>query len=78
MRTAVWVLVALLAILHYDFWYWDDTTLVFGFIPVGLAYQAGYSLACGILWAMAVTFAWPADLEAWADAGDDSSSKEGA
>ncbi len=35
-------LLVLLAVLHQDFWWWDDGhTLVFGFMPVGLAYHAG-------------------------------------
>ena len=67
MRNFVWGLVVLLAILHYDFWFWDDRTLLFGFIPVGLAYHVVYSLVAGITWYLAVRFAWPADVEAWAD-----------
>ena len=35
-----WGLVAVIAILHYDFWFWDDRTLVFGFVPIGLFFQA--------------------------------------
>lgn len=69
MRKTVWVLVVLLAIAHFDFWFWDDRTLVFGFMPIGLAYHACFSLACGLVWLLAVKFAWPEDLEAWADAG---------
>ena len=70
MRKLIWILVVLLGVLHYDFWYWDDPTLVAGFVPVGLAYQAGYSVACGLLWAAAVFFAWPDELEEWADGTD--------
>jgi hypothetical protein len=62
----VWALVVLLAILHWDFWYWDDRTLVLGFLPIGLAYQAGFSLAAAAVWAAAVRFAWPTQLEEWA------------
>ena len=54
----VWGLVIALAILHYDFWYWDDRTLVLGFLPVGLAFHALFSLACGLTWAAATRFAW--------------------
>lgn len=64
----VWGLVILLAILHWDFWYWDDRTLLFGFLPIGLAYQAGFSLAAAMVWALAVRFAWPSELEEWASA----------
>lgn len=67
MRTVVWLLVLAIAILHYDFWYWDDRTLLFGFLPVGLAFHACLSVVSGIVWALAVRFAWPARVEAWAD-----------
>ena len=70
MRKTVWVLVVLLAIVHFDFWFWDDRTLLFGFLPVGLGFHAGFSIACGVVWLMAVKFCWPADVEAWAS-GDE-------
>ncbi len=64
MRGLVYGLIILLALLHQDFWWWDDSdTLVFGFVPVGLAYHAGLSLAAGLLWALAVKFCWPADVD---------------
>ena len=72
MRNLVWVLVVLLAILHFDFWFWDDQTLLFGFLPVGLGFHAGFSMACGVVWFLAVTFAWPSEVEAWADEGGSS------
>ena len=67
MRRAVWGLVIVLGILHYDFWNWDDGSLVFGFLPVGLAYHGAYSILAGLAWFMVVRNAWPAELEAWAD-----------
>lgn len=63
----VWGLVIVLAIVHQDVWFWNDRTLVFGFLPVGLAYHALFSLACGVVWALAVRFAWPDHIEEWAD-----------
>ena len=52
-----------LFLLHQDFWFWRDARLVFGVLPMGLAYHALYCIACaGLMWAL-VTFAWPADLE---------------
>ena len=64
MRRVVVALVVLLAILHQDFWFWDRIEpLVFGFIPIGLAYHIGVSLAAGVLWALAVRFCWPADVD---------------
>ena len=70
MNKVVWGLVILLGIIHYDFWYWDDASLVFGFMPIGLFYQALISLAAGIVWALAVKYAWPSHVEEWADQDD--------
>lgn len=67
MSWVVWGLVILLAILHHDFWLWDNRSLVFGFMPIGLFYHAVFSIACAVVWAMAVKFAWPTHLEEWAD-----------
>lgn len=74
-RSAIWVGVLVLAVLHYDFWFWDDSSLWFGFMPVGLGYQALISLAAGGLWLAATKYAWPAELEAWASEGDRSEGK---
>ncbi|MFQ5494183.1 MAG: DUF3311 domain-containing protein [Phycisphaerae bacterium] len=73
MKWFVYGLIALLAIAHQDFWFWDDSeTLVLGFLPIGLAYHAGVSLAAGLLWALAVRYCWPADVE---EAGGDAVSR---
>lgn len=54
----------LLGLLHQDFWFWNDIEpLVFGFVPIGLAYHIGVSIAAGILWALAVHYCWPADVD---------------
>jgi hypothetical protein len=61
-----WIAIAaivLLMVLHQDFWWWDDNSLVFGFVPIGLAYHALISLLAGGVWALVVFFAWPKDLE---------------
>ncbi|BCX47221.1 hypothetical protein HAHE_11290 [Haloferula helveola] len=57
----------LLAILHQDVWNWDNTELVFEFLPVGLAYHAGYSITAALFWWLVSKFAWPATIEKWAD-----------
>lgn len=67
MKPLVWGLVVALGILHYDFWYWGDRTLVFGFLPIGLAYHATFSVAAGVTWALVVRYAWPTRLEEWAE-----------
>ena len=63
-------LAAILAVLHQDFWNWDKDTAVFGFLPVGLAYHACYSIAAAALWALAIKIAWPKDLIAWAESDE--------
>lgn len=64
MRTLICILALVLAVLHHDFWWWSDATLVFGFMPIGLAYHAFYSLLAGCLWALAVKYAWPSEADA--------------
>lgn len=64
MKKLIYGLIILLLILHQDFWWWDDSeTIVFGCIPIGLAYHAGVSLAAAALWAMAVKFCWPTEAD---------------
>ena len=66
-RRAIWVLVLALGVLHWDFWFWDDATLLFGFLPIALAYHAVYSVLCGVVWVLAVKLAWPEHIERWAE-----------
>jgi hypothetical protein len=58
------IAVAALYVLHQDFWNWREARpFVFGFMPIGLFYQACFSVACaGLMWLL-VTFAWPGHLE---------------
>lgn len=56
-------LVILLIILHQDNWNWENTNLVFGFIPVTLFYQMCISFAASMVWLLATKIAWPEDLE---------------
>lgn len=67
MRRLAWGTVIALALLHHDFWYWDDRSLLFGWLPVGLGYHLLLTLAAGGAWALVVRFAWPERVEAWAD-----------
>lgn len=58
------LLVLVVYALHQDSWNWTKADpLVFGFLPIGLAYQAGYSVLAAILMAVLVRFAWPRHLE---------------
>jgi len=68
MRSARKCLLTLLVIavyvLHQDFWNWKKVEpLIFGFLPIGLAYHAGYSILAAITMALLVKFAWPKHLE---------------
>ena len=56
--------VAVLYVLHQDFWNWRTAyPLVFGFVPIGLFYQACFSVASALLMWLLVRFAWPGHLE---------------
>ena len=64
MKFVVYGLIVVLAIAHQDFWWWDRSDpLVFGFIPISLAYHAGVSMAAALLWAMAVKYCWPKEAD---------------
>ena len=63
----LWIAAGVLFVLHQDFWLWSNQTLVFGFMPIGLLYHAGFSVAAALLWLCMVKFAWPGAVEAWAD-----------
>ena len=55
------VSVGVLLVAHQDNWFWTDDTAVFGFVPIGLAYHAGISIAASIVWFVATQIAWPLD-----------------
>jgi hypothetical protein len=59
------LIVAALYVLHQDLWFWRDARpLVFGFLPIGLAYHAMFTAGLSVaLWAL-VRLVWPAHLEA--------------
>ena len=51
-------------LLHQDCWNWQKAEpLVFGFLPVGLAYHAGYAILAAIMMALLVKFAWTTGLD---------------
>jgi hypothetical protein len=80
MRRLVWFLVIFcLYALHQDVWYWTQARpLVFGFLPVGLAYHAAYCVAVAVLmWAL-TRLAWPADLEVHPSGGPGPGTRSGA
>ena len=61
MKTFIWILVLLLIVLHQDTWLWENDSLLFGFLPIGMAWHVGISIAAAIVWLLAVRFAWPTD-----------------
>lgn len=62
-RVLLVVATVVLYLLHQDFWYWRTAhPLVFGFVPIGLFYQACFSVAAALLMWLLVKFAWPTHL----------------
>ena len=70
MKRLIYLLFILMLFLHQDTWAWDDQSLVLGFMPVGLAYHAVFSICCAILGGLAIKHIWPHDLEAFAEGKD--------
>lgn len=76
MKRVVIALVVLLIIAHQDYWAWDRIDpLVFGIFPIGLAWHIGISIAAAIVWALAVRYCWPTDVDV-PDTEDVPASKE--
>ena len=63
MKALFAVLILVVIVLHQDIWLWTNKTLVFGFLPAGLAYHAGYSILAALTMALLVRYLWPAHLE---------------
>ncbi len=63
MRYVVWLLLALLIVLHQDYWQWDNSDLLWGFMPYALLYHAAISIAAALVWLLATNFCWPGDIE---------------
>ncbi|MGO8698306.1 MAG: hypothetical protein ACLQVY_11380 [Limisphaerales bacterium] len=63
-KTLVFLLILAVYVAHQDLWNWRKSDpMIFGFLPVGLAYQAAYSIACAVLMAILVKTVWPKHLE---------------
>lgn len=63
MKAVLALLVVAMIFLHHDLWNWKSRELVFGLLPIGLAYQAFYAILASVVLALLVKFAWPAHLE---------------
>jgi hypothetical protein len=70
MKPLTYFLIVLLFFLHQDVWLWDSQALVFGVLPIGLAYHLAFSLLAGLLWAFACKTIWPTRWEEWAEQGE--------
>ena len=56
--------VAVLYVLHQDLWFWRTAhPLVFGFLPIGLAWHGAYCIAVALLMWWLTRIAWPAHLD---------------
>src|SRR4051812_19217114 len=57
-------LIIVLYVLHQDFWFWRTAhPLVFGFLPIGLAYHGAYCVAAAMLMWLLTSIAWPSHLD---------------
>jgi hypothetical protein len=63
MKWLLALVVLIVLLLHQDFWLWTNKTLVFGFLPIGLAYHIAYSVLAALTMWLLVRLAWPAHLE---------------
>jgi hypothetical protein len=56
--------VAMLYVLHQDFWFWRTARpLVFGFLPIALAWHGAYCIAVALLMWWLTRVAWPSHLD---------------
>ena len=78
MKYVVALLVVLLIVLHQDNWLWDDPRLLFGFLPIGLAYHAAISIGAALTWYLATIYCWPIDMEESESASGASANEESA
>lgn len=57
-------LTLILYLAHQDYWNWRTAyPLMFGYLPVGLAYHALYTIVAAAWMALLVKLAWPAHLD---------------
>jgi hypothetical protein len=71
-RTGLAAIVLAMLALHQDFWLWRAAEpLLFGFLPIGLAYHAAYTVAAAVLMWLLARLAWPAHLEREAEPNRD-------
>ena len=57
------VVIVVMVALHQDSWFWSSRRLIFGFLPIGLAYHVCYSILASLVMVFLVRYAWPSHLE---------------
>lgn len=63
-KPVVAIVIASVYVLHQDVWFWQlARPLVFGVLPIGLAWHAAYCLGVALLMWWLTRVAWPAHLE---------------
>lgn len=62
-RTLITLFFILLLVLHQDFWWRDNPTLVFGILPISLAYHVAWTLLVAVAWFFVTKFCWPDALD---------------
>lgn len=67
-RLVLILAVAVLYLLHQDVWFWRTAEpMVLGFLPVGMAYHALYTIAVSAFMWCLVSWEWPGHLEELAE-----------
>jgi hypothetical protein len=62
-RTLIIAFFILLLVLHQDFWWRDNPALVFGILPISLAYHVAWTLLVAVAWFLVTKFCWPDALD---------------
>jgi hypothetical protein len=63
-RVLLSILIVVLYALHQDLWFWRTARpLLFGFLPVGIWYHVGFTVAVSLVMWLLIKQAWPAHLE---------------
>ena len=62
-RTLIILFFLLLLVLHQDFWWRSDATLVLGVLPISLAYHMVWTLLVAVGWFLVTKFCWPHALD---------------
>ena len=61
-RWILYIALAVLFLLHNDFWLWDNPKVVLG-LPIGLLYHIGFCVAAAILMLLTIKHAFPSHLQ---------------